>query len=93
MMKTSSPPLTVQLCSDFFKISGTPAGWAVNREDTNTKIRFLYFHLNWLGLYRHRQETSGERTVYLVICGYLVCALTSQLSGLLFVLKKEINVN
>lgn len=34
MMKTSSPPLTEQLCSDFFSISGTPAGWAVNTADT-----------------------------------------------------------
>lgn len=49
MMKTSSPPLTEQLCSDFFRISGTPAGWAVNTAHTNTKIsitvleqRFFY---------------------------------------------------
>lgn len=33
MIKTSSPPLTEQLWRLFFKISGTPAGWAEVRQD------------------------------------------------------------
>ena len=36
MMKSSSPPLTEQLWSDFFRISGSPAGWAVDRTPGQT---------------------------------------------------------
>lgn len=39
MMKTSSPPLTEQLCNDFLRISGIPAGWAAT-----TQTITLYCH-------------------------------------------------
>lgn len=50
MIKSSSPPLTEQLCSDFFRISGTPAGWAVNRTDTSRLIDFT-FSVYFLGVF------------------------------------------
>lgn len=41
-MKTSSPPLTEQLCNDFFRISGMPAGWAVHRKDVKMEAGIIF---------------------------------------------------
>lgn len=64
IIKTSSPPLTEQLWSDFFRISGTPAGWAVNRAEIN-RLDEAHFYRFSPKQHRFYRRSKRRRLVWI----------------------------